>query len=149
MKTRFETTPMKLSSLQVQNSRVLESVCTRFSVDKACLRSCVQNACGHKTQMQIWKQPSRPMPRCRLDASESLPKSAVFSARFLPRREINFMRTKICRIPQTTNERKKRVNLSFRVGEDGTPANPLASLPNSCNQSGSRVHDFMFEPSCL
>ena len=30
---------------------------TRYAVDKACLRSCVHNSCGHKRQMDIWKQP--------------------------------------------------------------------------------------------
>ena len=59
-----------------------------------CSRSCVQNAHGHVRLVDIWKQSSRPVRRCRLDDSESLPKSAVFFARFFPRREVNIMRTR-------------------------------------------------------
>ena len=76
---------------------------TRYAVDKTCSRSCVQNACGHNRRMEIRKQSSRQVPRCRLDASELLPKSAVSSARFLPRREVKFMRT---RIWNTTNDQR-------------------------------------------
>ena len=51
-------------------------------------------------------------------------------------------------LEQTTNARNF-LNLSCRVEEASSPAIPLASLPNSSNQSGSRVPDFMFEPICL
>ena len=118
---------------------------TRYAVDKACLRSCVQNACGHKRQMDIWKQPSRPVPRCRLDASESLPKSAVSSARFLPRREINFMRT---RKKNTTNDQRTQDTFKLVLPSrrrwhpcHSIATNQDAEYPTSCS-SRSACNDW-------
>ena len=109
---------------------------TRYAVDKVCLRSCVRNACGHQRQMQIWKHSSRPMPNCRLDASESLPKSAVSSAKFLPRRDINFMRTKI---KNTTNDPRPQETFKLVL--------PSRRRWHSCQSIGLlAVPDFMFEP---
>ena len=68
----------------------------------------------HTTQIEIWKASSRPVPRCRLDvdASESLPKSAVSSARFLPTKRNQLHESKNMEYhKRPTNAR----NVSFRV----------------------------------
>ena len=101
----------------------------------------------HTRRIEIWKASSRPVPRCRLDvdASESLPKSAVSSARFLPTKRNQLHESKNMEYhKRPTNAR----NVSFRVAK-------MAPLPihwpacHSCNHSGNRVRDFMFELICL
>ena len=71
--------------------RVTHTVCARQSVLQI---MCAERIRPRKASRQWENKSSRPVRKCHLDVNESLPKSAVFFARFFPRREVNIMRTR-------------------------------------------------------
>ena len=87
--------------------------------------------------MEIWIQSSRPVPRCRLDASESLPESAVSSAGFSPRREVSFMSTTN---DQRTQDTFELVLPSRRRWHPCQSTGQLAQLMQPIRKPSARPH---------
>ena len=108
------------------------------------LRRCTMDEASRVSQGIQSTKRVRDLVRCRIDASESLPKSAVSSARFLPGRKINFKNKNMEYHKRPTNARNVQTCSSESAKMAPLPihwpacpthaTNQEAECPTSCSR---------------